>query len=324
MTIETLIDPLARIAVTPAIQRSVWAMCTQVPGLVPDAIDIAPATDEAEEMIGVTLTGWSPTLNTCKIQFAGRRDPSAPTLGHAILDMLRPFIAAQAMRASDALDHGIGMPVETTTIARPAHSHLAADATHLAMAIRNEVTRVMQNTSWSDGREGGDDPMDDTTIVDEVVRTAISTVSLSHGGNSGPYDGGTVIASSGCVAMERTGPGGSTMRCVGMASQSMPTADDRILIGNAASGSTRATMPRAGLPDSAVALLTGRRFDDVFEMPPVLAQYLGPRTMGEVTERGEDLFITLTPLDAAFTDVVGKTPAQALLHLTRMIREARA
>lgn len=323
MTIDT-IDPLAQAAVTPALQRAVWAMCTAVPGLMPRAIDLAPALPDADAMVGVTMEGWSPTLNACKIQFAGRPDPNAQDLDHAVLGMLAPFVAEQARRAADAMASGIGMPVETSTPARPAVAHLHADATHLAMAIRAAVAKAMQGPAWSDDGCHDGDPMDDPSIVDEILRKAIATISLSHNGNARPYDGGPVISSSGCVAMQHVMGDGRTICCLGMGSESMPAGQNIILVGNDGSGNTRASIARSGLPDSALVILAGRAFDEVFEMPPFLAQTLGPRRMGTVTDRGDTIFITMEPLYASLADVSGRTPREAIDLLQAVIRTGRS
>jgi hypothetical protein len=293
-----------------------------VPGLIPEGIDVTPETPTEPQRIAFTLRGWSPTLHACTIQFAGVRGPAATSLEHAALDLLAPMVAKQRKRAADALDHGIGLPAATSRSTR-IERHLHADATHLAMAIQEGVTKAMQGPEWSDGDYDGD-PMDNPEIVNDVLRRANDTVSLSHNGDARPYDGGPVIASSGCVGMQRLDEAGRTIRCVGMASQSLPAGGDRILVGNTASGSTRASIPRNGMPDTVLGVLAGHRFNEVFEMPPFLQRYLGPRIMQESDDRNGSVFVTMRPLDVSFADLADRTPRDALTHLLALVQERRS
>lgn len=321
MTNGLLIDPLLRLAVTPQLERAVWKMCTSVPGLIPEGIDVTPGSEAQPESIAYTLRGWSPTLHACTIQFAGVRGPAATSLEHAALDLLASMVAEQKLRADEALDHGIGMPVGTSRSTR-IDRHLHGDASHLAMAIQEGVTKALQGDQWSDGDYDGD-PMDNPQIVDDVLRRANDTVSLSHSGDARPYDGGSVIASSGCVGMQRTDKSGRTIRCVGMASCSMPVGDGRLLIGNSASGATRITIPRNGMPETVLGALSGHRFDEVFELPVFLKKYLAPRILGDSEDRNNTVHITLRPLDASFADLADSTPSAALARLLTLIREHR-
>ena len=318
MSKDALVDPLARIGVTPALERAVWKACTSVPGLIPEAIDVNGGEGGSPVSIAFTLRGWSPSLHACTIQFAGTSGPAATGLEHAVLDLLAPFVEDQRRRADDAFAHGIGMPADVSP-ASPASAHLHADATHLAMAIHAAVTTRMQGPDWSGDGDWDGDPMDDPTIVDGIIKDAASTVSLSHNGNARAYDGGPVIASSGCMAVQRTDADGRTVRCVGMGSQSLPAGSDRALVGITASGATRCTLPRDGIPDTIVAVLPGRLFAEAFEFPGFLRDHLGPRRMGDAEERNDSVFITLEPLDAAFADIAGRTPRAALAHLRALI-----
>lgn len=310
MTAPAIDEGVRRAAVTPRLQRALWDLCTSVPGLVPVGVEIDGAAVEGMHETCVSLTGWSPTLHACEISLTKVLDPAAADFHDRIVALVAPLVNSQRARADRALELGIGMPADSG-VAEPVSHHLHADASHLAMSLAAHLK--MASDDWN----RDEDPLDDTGITGDMLQSIARSLSLAH--RDATYDGGSAIHSSGCGAYARMSPEGTPICCVGVGATSVPLTSGRVSISTLKNGSTRVSIERAGIPDTLVAAMSGRRMQEVVGMPDSLSAILGTRTIVEAQEQNGSLYMSLAPLDAAFADIAGLAPGEAQRTLAAII-----
>ena len=253
---------------TPSVEAALHSRIGSIPGCRMATTGWSPRANGRPGDLMLDVIGWSPSLHSFRM--AWTLEASAKADAPTLIGLMKEMLDLQETRARAGIQIGTALPYAMHTGSLMAHEHLHADASQLALLMRNRADGVRS-------------PME------IILQALLIPLKKLH---QGMADGKARRVGDKKAFMSDL----SEKPLIGATCPvaSMKVGEDRCTLRG-----PLLTIPRA-IPETAAVQAVGRRLEELMESDPLLAK----RTISHVTVRDDETVVLLEPRTMKLGDVI--------------------